>query len=403
MPWYSPELIAALPKTDLHVHLDGSLRLSTLLELAEIRKVDLPADTESGLRETVFKDAYRNLEEYLRGFAYTCAVLQEESSLERVAYELLEDGAAEGVRYMEVRFAPQLHMSETLSFEQVVGAVDRGLRRCRDRLNRNLPEGEPEYEYGIILCAMRYFTPGFSRYYRDFCRMHAYSSEIEVIRAASLELARMTVKVRDTTDFQIVGFDLAGSEYGYPASSHTESYDWVHRHFLSKTVHAGEAYGPQSIFQALTRLHADRIGHGLHLFDRSLLTPEDAPDPEKYVRALVKHIADHRITLEVCLSSNRQTIPELADLKNHSLGKMLENRLSVTLCTDNRLVSHTTVTREYILALENFPVDPGLLKSLLIYGFKRSFYYGSYTRKRAWVRDVLSLQQRVMADFGIRG
>ncbi|HEY9594515.1 MAG TPA: hypothetical protein VHE79_08555 [Spirochaetia bacterium] len=248
---YNPDFIHAIPKTDLHVHLDGSLRLSTLIELARERKIALPSETEEGMNRLVFKDSYANLNEYLQGFTWALKVMQDAESLERTAFELAEDNIAEGVRYVEVRFAPQLHMSRTLGFEQVMKAVDRGLRRARDACNARLAPGEPPFDYGIIVCAMRFFDEGFSDYYRTLFHALAFSSQQEVISAASLELARAGVALRRQSDVQIVGFDLAGAEHGYPASAHEDAYDYVHRHFMRKTVHAGEAYGPESIFQAI--------------------------------------------------------------------------------------------------------------------------------------------------------
>jgi len=160
------EFIAELPKTDLHVHLDGSLRLPTLIELAREQRVEMPSYTEGGLRETVFKDRYGSLGEYLTGFQYTVAALQTVDALERAAAELAEDNQREGVRYLEVRFAPQLHVHPGLDAVQAIAAVDRGLRRARDEFNRHpaIAAGtEPPFEYGIICCAMRMFTAGFSQ------------------------------------------------------------------------------------------------------------------------------------------------------------------------------------------------------------------------------------------------
>lgn len=401
MSWYTPEFIAAIPKTDLHVHLDGSLRIPTLIELANQAGVELPADDEAGLRRLVFKDNYANLDEYLRGFGLTCACMQTATALERVARELLEDNAAEGVRYIEVRFAPQLHMSPNLSFIEVMQAVDKGLRSARDSLNAGLKADEPAYDYGIIACAMRFFTPGFSQYYRDFCRMHEFSSQIEIIKSASLELAKAVVKLRSESEIQIVAFDLAGSEYGYPASDHAESYAYVNKHFIDKTVHAGEAFGPESIFQAVTKLHADRIGHGLHLFNADMIHHTSIANQQKYIKNLVNYLADRRLTIEVCLTSNMQTSPQIGALTNHSLRYMLDNKLSVSFCTDNRLVSNTTVSQEIKLALDNFPIDAKTLKNIIIYGFKRSFYYHSYPEKRNYVRRIINYYEALEKKFGI--
>jgi adenosine deaminase len=401
MTHYPDAFIRAIPKTDLHVHLDGSLRLPTLIELARERRVALPSETEEGLNALVFKPAYRDLEEYLKGFTWTLKVMQDAEGLERAARELALDNWAEGVRYLEVRFAPQLHMSEALGFAAVMNAVDRGLRGARAEVNRGLPDDEPPFDYGIIVCAMRFFTGGFSRYYADLCRTLSFSAPGDVIRTASLELARAAVRLRDETDVQVVGFDLAGSESGYPADEHLEVYEYVHRNFMRKTVHAGEAYGPESIFQAIAKLHADRIGHGLHLFDEDMIRAEAVRDRKAYIQNLVNYIAENRTTIEVCLTSNLQTSPALKRIGDHSLKKMLDHRLSVTLCTDNRLVSHTTVTRELELALANFEIPPDQLKDIIVYGFKRSFCHLPYPEKRKYVRRVIEYYERLEREHGV--
>ena len=402
MTQYPDAFIRAIPKTDLHVHLDGSLRLSSLIDMAKERHLELPSFTEDGLNDLIFKPSYRDLNEYLAGFTWTLKVLQDAEGLERSAYELAQDNQAEGVRYLEVRFAPQLHMSRRLSFAQVLFAVDRGLRHARDEYNRNLAPGEPRFDYGIIVCAMRFFTEGFSEYYADICRALSFSSHQDVIRAASLELAKASVKMRRETGIQLVGFDLAGSEYGNPASEHAETYDYIHRNFMKKTVHAGEAYGPESIFQAIARLHADRIGHGLHLFSEDMiLSPDNAADKPAYIDNLVNYIAENRTTIEVCLTSNMQTSPELKDVRDHSFKRMLDRRLSVTLCTDNRLVSHTSVTRELKLALDNFDIAPDMLKDIIVYGFKRSFYYHPYPEKRKYVRSAIDWYEKLEKEHGV--
>ena len=398
---YSEDFIRAIPKTDLHVHLDGSLRLATLIELARERHIALPSSTEEGLNTLVFKPSYADLNEYLAGFANTLAVLQDAEGLERAAYELALDNWAEGVRYLEVRFAPQLHMSPSFSFDAVVRAVDIGLRRAREAVNGNLGPEEPPFDYGIIVCAMRFFDEGFSEYYRSLCGALSFSSQQDVIRAASLELAKAGVRLRRDTDIQIVGFDLAGSEYGYPASAHEESYDYVHKNFMRKTVHAGEAYGPESIFQAIAKLHADRIGHGLHLFDEDMIFSGSVQDKRAYIESLVNYIAENRTTIEVCLTSNMQTSPALKAIGEHSLRQMLGHKLSLTFCTDNRLVSHTTVTREIALALENFTIPPDQLKDIIVYGFKRSFYYHPYSKKRKWVRQVIDYYEKLEKQHGV--
>lgn len=396
------EFIKELPKTDLHVHLDGSVRIATLIELAQEYHVNLPSYTEEGLRELVFKDRYANLGEYLQGFAYTTAVLQSETSLERCAYELAVDNQEEGVRYLEVRFAPQLHVHKHLDAVMVLRAVNRGLKRARDEFNLRpgVKDGaEPPFEYGIIACAMRMFRAGFSEYFTNLLESHRFAPSKEVFSLASLELARAAVAARDEYGLPVVGFDLAGEEAGYPAGDHADAYRVAHKNFLKKTVHAGEAYGPESIFQAITDLHADRIGHGTYLLDPDAIRDPAITDREAYVTRLGEYISDRRITLEVCLTSNLQTNPHMTDISQHNFKKLREHRLSTTLCTDNRTVSNTTMTRELQLATTHLGVDRHGLKSIVIYGFKRSFFPGDYLTKRKYVRQVIDYYETIERKY----
>ena len=388
----SLDIIKKLPKTDLHVHLDGSVRIETLIELAKEYRVDLPSYTVDGLREKVFKDRYNSLEEYLSPFSYMVRVLQSEVALERVSYEFAQDNQAEGVRYVEVRFAPHLHVHSHLSIENVLRSVNRGLKRAKKEFNGR-PEiasgAEPPFEYSITVCALRAFDQGISEFYDKNLHVHRFSPPERVYALASLELAHAAVVIRDTWDIPLTGFDLAGPEAGFPAEDHIEAYDYVHRNFLMKTVHAGEAYGPESIFQAITDLHADRIGHGTHLLKPSMISSSSIEDRELYVDELAQYIADRRITLEICLTSNLQTNPMLEKLEDHSFRQMKERRLSTTFCTDNRTVSNTTLSREIRLALTHLDLSTADLKRSLIYGFKRSFFPGSYLAKRQYVRRII--------------
>jgi len=399
----STDLIRALPKTDLHLHLDGSLREQTLIELAKERGVSLPSETVEGLNELVFRSQYANLAEYLHGFQYTCAVLQDAEALERAAYELAWDNINEGVRYIEVRFAPQLHTHRGFSVKEVLMAVDKGLRRAETE-HANSPavteRREPPFHYGIIVCAMRFFTAGFSSWFSHLMDLFQDAPQEQVFGLASLELARAAVRVRDKEGIPIVGFDLAGREDGYPASDHQLAYEFAHRSFMQKTVHAGEAYGPESIFQALTDLHADRIGHGYHLFSPQLCGPQ-VKDPEGFVHRLASYVADRRITIEVCITSNLQTMPEIKTVDQHAFGKMLSHKLSASLCTDNRLVSHTTVTNEVDIAVKAFHMDLHQLRQTLIYGFKRSFFFGPYTERRAYVRQIIDYYDRMIEQHSL--
>jgi adenosine deaminase len=396
------EFVKKIPKTDLHLHLDGSLRISTLIELARENNVSLPAYTEKGLAEKVFKDKYENLVEYLQGFTYTNAVLQRESALERVAYELVEDNLAEGVRYIEVRFAPQLHQHKHMDIKQVLRAVNRGLSRAKKKFNnrKEVKSGqEMAFNYGIIACAMRMFDYGYSEYFDTLLDVHQHSERKWIFSLASQELVKASIEARNRFKIPIVGFDLAGMERGYPAMDHEPAYSLAHKHFLSKTVHAGEAYGPESIFQAITELHADRIGHGVHLFNTKMIEDTEIKDKQAYINSLVQYISGRRITIEVCLTSNLQTNPHLTHLKLHSFGKMLKAGLSLTFCTDNRLVSSTTITREILRAVETFDISIKELKNLIAYGFKRSFYPGTYLEKRQYVRQALDTYERIENEF----
>jgi adenosine deaminase len=285
--------------------------------------------------------------------------------------------------------------------------VNRGLEQARDEFNQ-LPAvasgQEPPYDYGIIACALRMFDANFSAYYNQFMQVHAYSPSRAAHSMASMELARAMVRVRDELGLPIVGFDLAGCEDGFPAHAHVSAYRHAHRNFMHKTVHAGEAYGPESIFEAITLLHADRIGHGFHLFSKDKINCElgEGEDEESYVRELSEYIADRRITLEVCLTSNLQTNPALSTLADHPWRKMNDARISTTFCTDNRLVSNTSLTREISLAAEHLGLTPNELKNCVIYGFKRSFMRQNYIAKRRYVRRIIDYYDEIERRFGFQ-
>ncbi len=396
------EFIKALPKTDLHVHLDGSIRIPTLIELAKEYQVQLPSYTEQGLRELVFKDRYESLSDYLKGFGYTTAVLQSENALERCAYELAKDNQDEGVLYLEVRFAPQLHVHEHMTAVTVLRAVNRGLNKAKEEFNQRpevVNKEMPGFEYGIIVCAMRMFNEYFSEYFKSLLQAHRYTPAKEVYAMASLEVVRAAIAARDEYGLPIVGFDLAGEEAGYPAEDHQDAFAFAHKKFLKKTVHAGEAYGPESIFQAITDLYADRIGHGTYLLSPQAIKSPEIKSPESYVKQLSQYIADRRITLEICLTSNLQTNPHMTNISEHSFKELRKHRLSTTICTDNRTVSNTTVTKELMLAVQHLNIDVQDLKSILIYGFKRSFMPGTYLEKRAYVRQVIDYYEKIESQF----
>ncbi len=395
------ELIEKMPKTDLHLHLDGSIRINTLIELAKQEKVELPSYTVDGLCQTVFKKNYESLEDYLKGFGYTCAVMRTRENIERISYELALDNQMEGVRYIEVRFAPQLHAGGEMNLLQTIQAVDSGLARAKREFNHqpSVMQGEePPFEYGIITCAMRYFNRHFSDYFNDIISVHSFSPEQKIFGLASLELVGAGIQARKELDIPVVGVDIAGPEKGNPPIHHREAYMLAQRNFIKKTVHAGEAYGPESIYQAITELGADRIGHGTSLFNPEAISDPEITDRERYVDDLVQFIADRRITVEVCLTSNMQTDPSLERLEDHPFRHMVDNRLSCSICTDNRTVSHTTVTEEVYKAVTAFDLSLSELKNIMVYGFKRSFYPGTYREKRDYVRKCMEYFENIVSQ-----
>jgi len=383
------QFIRKIPKTDLHLHLDGSLRLPSLIEMAKAGSVNLPSYEEDGLKALVFKDRYANLGEYLAGFAFTVGVLQNHENLERAAFELAEDSHAEGVRYIEVRFAPQLHITRSREIEPVVRAVARGLEKAKKHLNASLPAGDLPFEFGLILCAMRRFNRDMSHYYARLFSRAGNSGPRDIFARASLSLVKEAVRLRDE-GLPVVGFDLAGEEAGYPAAHHQEAFEYAHKNFLRKTVHAGEAYGPESIFQAITGCHANRIGHGTFLFSEEAIKLKSIKDKKKYIGQLAEYIANQRITIEVCPTSNLQTIPEFNTLEDHPIQLMVDNGLSVSVSTDNRLVSHTSVTRELMLCAQHLDLTDNQFRDLALAGFKRSFFPRPYAEKRAYVLRAIT-------------
>lgn len=316
------ERLLALPKAELHVHLDGSLRPDTMLELAQARGVAMPAAEPEALATSVRADRAGSLVDYLRVFELTLSVLQDAQALERVAYELAEDNAREGVRWVEVRFSPVLNTRGGLTLDEVMEAVVAGLRRA---------EAHHEIRTGVVVCALRHLEP-----------------------SVSIQLAELSVRWRDRG---VVGFDLAAGEAGYPARNHSAAFRLAAKGGLWRTVHAGEAWGPESIRQALVDGRAERIGHGTRLFE----------DP-----ALERYVLDHRIPLEICLTSNVQTgvAPSYAE---HPARRYFDLGIPLTFCTDNRLVSGTTVTDEYLLAHRHLGFTWGELERVAAMGFEVAF------------------------------
>lgn len=316
------ERVLALPKAELHVHLDGSIRPETMLELADEAGVALPASDPVELAAAMRADDSDNLVAYLETFATTLRVLQTGEQLERVAYELTIDHAAENVKWVEVRFSPWLNTGGGLSMDEVLDAVLAGLHRA---------ESEVDVRTGVIVCALRHLDPDIS-----------------------MELAELAVAYRDRG---VVAVDLAAAEKGNPAALHAEAFRHAAEHDLARTVHAGEAFGPPSIRQALLDCAAHRIGHGTRLQEDESL--------ERYVR-------DHRIPLEICLTSNVQT-RVARTFAEHPVRRYFDQDIPLTLCTDNRLVSGTTVTDEYLLAHEHLGFTMAELQQVARMGFEAAF------------------------------
>jgi adenosine deaminase len=317
------DLLQRLPKTDLHCHLDGSLRLKTILELGERDKVRLPADTIEGLARAVHVgENCGSLETYLEAFDVTLSVMQTEESIYRVAYELGEDAARENVRYMEVRYAPMLHQRRGLPLPNIVDAVVQGLRDA---------ERDHGILSGIILCGIRNMDP-----------------------SVSFRMAELAIAFKHAG---VVGFDLAGAELDHPAKDHADAFHLILKNNVNCTLHAGEAYGPESIHQAIHFCGAHRIGHGCRL-------GEDGD--------LLNYINDHRIALEVCPSSNVQT-GAVPSLQEHPVRFFYDYGLRVTINTDNRLMTDTSVTKELWLCHEHLDFTVEDIKQMIMMGFKSAF------------------------------
>ncbi|HEX2781364.1 MAG TPA: adenosine deaminase, partial [Gemmatimonadaceae bacterium] len=296
MPNLDRDLLRRLPKAELHCHLDGSVRPATLLELGAEQRVVMPAQTEESLREYMIVRDARNLEDYLARFEVTLSVMQTEAALERIAYELGLDAAAEGVRYIEVRYAPVLNIRGGLSLGAAVEAPLRGLARA---------ERERGIIGRVIICGIRNMSP-----------------------EVSLELARLAVDYRKQG---VVGFDLAGGESGNPASLHVKAFEHARCNDLACTCHAGEGDGAESVRQAVHVCGASRLGHATRLIEDE---------------SLLEYVNDRRIALEICLTSNVQT-RATDSYETHPLRQYYERGLNVVLNTDNRLMSGVSLVDEY--------------------------------------------------------
>ena len=318
-----PEFLRSLPKTDLHLHLDGSLRAETVEALAREQGVQLADDGSGDLSQLLVSGRKcSSLEEYLKAFEATLSVLQEPDAVRRAAVEVVQDVAKENVRYVEVRFSPILHLEKGHNEREILEAMIAGLE-----------EGSSDtgVQTGAIVCGMRNIDP-----------------------EASQRLARLAVDFRNKG---VVGFDLAGAEEDFPAKDHIEAFYTILNNNVNCTCHAGEGYGPESIHQAIHHCGAHRIGHGTRL-------RED--------QDLLAYVNNHRIPLEICLSSNLQT-GVVTDLKNHPFRMYYDEGIRVTLNSDNTLVSNTNMTREYRLAVEAFQLGISDVRKIIINGFKSAF------------------------------
>ncbi|MEI7899534.1 MAG: adenosine deaminase family protein, partial [bacterium] len=399
-PMIERALIQAVPKSDLHAHLDGSMRVTTLIELAREQGVILPSYEVAGMNEQVFKPVYKDLSEYLLGFDYTCAVLLSFEAMERVACEMAEDAMAQGVRYLEVRFAPQRLVGSGEACVHALKAVGDGLTRAARQHNTSAAVKQGEdilFDWALICCAMRNFGHGMSAYYDRLLDVLPGMRHKEVVAIASQEAVRAAVTARERYGIPVTGFDLAGEESGYPAGHHYAAYEEAHRHFIRKTVHAGEAYGPESIYEAITRCHAERIGHGTFLFSPERIQDPLITDKGAFADALAEYIATMRVTIEVCPTSNLQTIPELGgDIRNHPVKKMLGYGMAVAVATDNTLMSHTNINRELVLVADACDLTLEEFKRLVLAGFKGAFYPGRYSEKREFVRRAAEQFEKIV-------
>jgi len=335
-PTLDRETLRRAPKVLLHEHLDGTLRPATVLELAAAADYGgLPENDPQRLADWFHAGAARgSLAQYLDGFRHTIAVLQTEEALERAAYEFIEDMAAENVVYAEVRFAPHFHTTNGLGLDAVMGAVLEGLARGRN---------DHDVENGLIVCALR-----------------NESAEL------SHKLAELAVSWFERG---CVGFDLAGEEAGHPAKHHLTAFQQVKRMNGSITIHAGESFGPESIWQALQYCGAHRIGHGTRLIEDFVLYGQKVI----HIGTLARYILDHRVPLEICLSSNVHT-GATPSFDEHPFPHFLRQGYRVTLNTDNRLMSRTSMTDEFHLAATRYGCTIEDLERITLNGMRSAFY-----------------------------
>jgi adenosine deaminase len=339
--------LKSLPKVLLHEHLDGVLRPETIIDLARSANYDgLPTQDPKQLALWFHQGANQgSLPKYLEGFAHTIAVMQTEEALERVAYEQAEDLHRDGVVYFETRFAPVFHTRAGLTHQQIVSAVLKGLER-----------GKQDFGIGsgLIICAMR---------------------NMDVSR----DMAELAVDFRARG---VVGFDLAGEEGGFPPKKHVDAFHYIQRENFNITIHAGEGFGKESIWQAIQYCGAHRIGHGTRLID------DIAAVDGKAVKLgdLAQYVLDKRIPLEICLISNVHT-GAARSLAEHPFKILYQSKFRVTLNTDNRLMSDTSMTKEFQAAAETFGLGLDDFEKLTINAMKSSFL--PYDRRIDFIYSVI--------------
>ncbi|MFF7437751.1 adenosine deaminase [Streptomyces sp. NPDC008122] len=344
--------IRRAPKVLLHDHLDGGLRPGTIIELAREQGYEQLPETEPDKLGIWFREAADSgsLERYLETFAHTCAVMQSRDALFRVAAECAVDLAEDGVVYAEVRYAPEQHLEGGLTLEEVVEAVNEGFREGERRARAN----GHRIRVGALLTAMR----------------HA---------ARALEIAELANRYRDSG---VVGFDIAGAEAGYPPTRHLDAFEYLKRENNHFTIHAGEAFGLPSIWQALQWCGADRLGHGVRIIDDI----EVADDGSVHLGRLAAYVRDKRIPLEMCPSSNLQT-GAAASFAEHPIGLLRTLHFRATVNTDNRLMSGTSMSREFELLIEAFDYTLDDMQWFTVNAMKSAFI--PFDERLAMINEVI--------------
>ena len=342
------QIIRTAPKVLLHDHLDGGLRPQTIINLAkDLRYNKLPTKDPVVLGEWFHRGANKgNLVEYLQGFEHTTAVMQTKEALEQTAYEMMEDMKNDGVCYVETRIAPVFHTNKGLYPEDVVSAVLNGLEKGK----KDFGVG-----YGLILCGMRNMKN-------------------------TLEIAELAVNFRSQG---VVGFDLAGEEGGYPPKKHVDAFQFIQRENFNITIHAGEAFGKESIWQAIQWCGAHRIGHATRLMEDITF---DKNGNVVAFGELAQYVLDKRIPLEICLLSNVHT-GAIDKIENHPFGLLFKEKFRVTINTDDRLMSDTTMTKEFLTAIEFFNLTLDEIEKITINSMKSAFIH--YKERLHFIYNVI--------------